>query len=136
MFQKPHSFDILSRIRMNILGSKLIQRRTEWKMNFKARTLLTFSVKMFSAPRLNLSFKRHCPGVDESYLNRHIHHGNFSAAPHGNWQKAGACMFVISFKEHTGPAQPPTVTCRTEAVLYRANPCFWSSGKLNSTTLK
>lgn len=50
-------FDILSRIRTNILGSKLIQRRLERKMNFKAKMNLTFSVKIFPAPRLNLSFK-------------------------------------------------------------------------------
>lgn len=50
-------FDILSRIIINILGSKLIQRRLERKMDFKARVNLTFSVKIFLAPRLNLSFK-------------------------------------------------------------------------------
>lgn len=102
--------DILSRIRMNILGYKLIQRRTERKMNFKARTLLTFSVKIFSAPRLNLSFKVALSCVDESYLNRHIHHDNFSATPHSNRQKSGVSTLVISFKEHTAPVWLPMVT--------------------------
>ena len=95
---------------MNILGYKLIQRRTERKMNFKARTLLTFSVKIFSAPRLNLSFKVALSCVDESYLNRHIHHDNFSATPHSNRQKSGVSTLVISFKEHTAPVWLPMVT--------------------------
>lgn len=51
------ALNILSRIIINILGSKLIQRRLERKMDFKARVNLTFSVKIFPAPRLNLSFK-------------------------------------------------------------------------------
>lgn len=126
--------DMLSRIRINILGSKLIQRRTERKMNFKARTLLTFSVKIFSAPRLNLSFKVALFCVDESYLNRHIHHNNFSATPHSNrstqdlrgrlWSHAGQRLGV-NWKLWTG----------TQTALYRANPWFWTSGELNSTTL-
>lgn len=40
-------FDILSRVIINILGSKLIQRRLERKMNFKARVNLTLGVKIF-----------------------------------------------------------------------------------------
>lgn len=93
-------FDIVSRIRINILGSKLIQRRTGRKMNFKARTLLTFSVKIFSAPRLNLSFKAvlSCCG---RILSEQTHSsGQRHCCSHSSRQKAGVSTLGTSFQEH------------------------------------
>lgn len=40
--------------------------------------------------------------MNESYLNRHIHHNNASDAPYSNWQKARVST-VVSSEEHMGP---------------------------------